>query len=367
MNDQSKFSPLKRGATIGILGDGQLGRMLSIAASRLGFKTHIYGPNKNGPAIHVCTKSTTGPYEDLDAIRDFAKDCDVVTYEFENVPEFTAKAAMVSAPLRPGLSALTTAQDRLVEKTFLRDTAKVPVAAFEDITSIFDLTRAVKKLGYPCVLKTRRFGYDGKGQYVIKSEDDVKTAWAAIKEQPAILEGFVDFKREVSIIAARGKNGEMAAYPLIENVHKNHILHTSTAPADGHGGKAQAFARDILKKLDYVGVIGVEFFEMKNGDLVVNEIAPRVHNSGHWTQNAGCIDQFELHIRAITGWPLGQIQLKHGVQMTNLIGADIEALDTFAHEPDTFIHAYGKKEVRKGRKMGHVNRIIYVPRGKLNR
>ena len=367
MEDQSKFSPLKRGAVIGILGDGQLGRMISMAASRLGFKTHIYGPNNNGSAVHVCSKSTVGPYEDLDAIRDFASECDVVTYEFENVPEFTAKAAMTSAPLRPGLTALKTAQDRLVEKTFLRDTAKVPVADFEDITNVFDLKRAVKKMGCPCVLKTRRFGYDGKGQFVIKSEADIETAWNAIKEQPAILEAFVGFKREVSIIAARGRNGATAAYPLIENVHKNHILHTSTAPADGHDGKAKAFARDILKQLDYIGVIGIEFFEMDTGDLIVNEIAPRVHNSGHWTQDAGCIDQFELHIRAIAGWPLGQIQLKHGVQMTNLIGADIEALDTFAHEPDTFIHAYGKKEVRKGRKMGHVNRIIYVPRGKLNR
>ena len=333
--DQSSVSPLERGAIIGILGGGQLGRMLSLAASRLGFKTHIYGLNENAPAMQVATHSHIGPYEDLDGVRDFADMCDVVTYEFENVPEFTAKAAMASAPLRPGLKALTTAQDRWAEKTFLRDIAEVPVAPFEAVDNIFDLKRAVKALGYPSVLKTRRFGYDGKGQYVLKSKADIEAAWAAIKEQPAILEGFVDFKREVSIISARGINGEIAAYPLIENVHKNHILHTSTAPAEGASGKAKAYARDILKKLDYVGVIGVEFFEMEDGALIINEIAPRVHNSGHWTQDAGCIDQFELHIRAIAGWPLGQIQLKHGVQMTNLIGSDIESLETFVREPDT--------------------------------
>ena len=363
----SKFKPLSQGAVIGILGGGQLGRMLSMAASQLGFQTHIYCPEETSPAAQVSAFNTVGPSEDLDGVKDFAQSCDVVTYEFENVPEFTAKAAMVGAPLHPGLKALKTAQDRLVEKTFLKDKAKVPVAPFEDIKTVFDLKRALKVMGYPAVLKTRRLGYDGKGQYIIKSEDDIEAAWEALNGVPSILEGFVAFKREVSVIAARGENGDVAAYPLIENVHKNHILHTSTAPAEGRGGKAQSFARGILKKLDYIGVIGVEFFEMEDGELIVNEIAPRVHNSGHWTQNAGCIDQFELHIRAIAGWPLGQIQLKHGVQMTNLIGSDIDGLDNFAREPDTFIHSYGKNEARKGRKMGHVNRIIYVPRGKLNR
>ena len=364
---RAMFSPLPQGATIGILGGGQLGRMLSIAASRMGFKCHIYCPDSDSPASHVAALTTIAPYEDLDSVRDFAEACDVVTYEFENVPEFTAKAAAIGSILRPGPQALATAQDRLAEKTFLRDKANVPVAPFHDIKNIFDLKRALKVMGYPAVLKTRRFGYDGKGQYVIKSEDDIDAAWETIKEQPSILEGFVPFKREVSIIAARGINGEIATYPLIENVHKNHILHTSTAPADGHGGKAQSYARYILNELNYFGVIGVEFFEMEDGELIVNEIAPRVHNSGHWTQDAGCIDQFELHIRAIAGWPLGHIQLKHGVQMTNLIGRDIETLDNYAREPDTFIHSYGKTDARPGRKMGHVNRIIYVPRGQLNK
>jgi 5-(carboxyamino)imidazole ribonucleotide synthase len=360
------FSPLASGSTIGILGGGQLGRMLSAAASRLGFKTHIYCPEANSPAAQLAAYETVAPYDDLDSVRDFAESCDIVTYEFENVPEFTAKAAAIGSILRPGPKALATAQDRVAEKTFLKNVAKVPVAPFEQIDNIDDLKQAVTVIDYPCVLKTRRFGYDGKGQYVLKSGDDIETAWTQLGEQPCILEGFIPFKREVSIIAARGVNGETASYPLIENVHKNHILHTSTAPAEGHGGKAKAFARYILKELNYFGVIGIEFFQMENGDLIVNEIAPRVHNSGHWTQNAGCIDQFELHIRAITGWPLGHIQLKHGVQMTNLIGRDIESWDTYAREPDSFIHLYGKEEPRPGRKMGHVNRIIYVPRGQLN-
>ena len=216
----------------------------------------------------------------------------------------------------------------------------------------------MKIIGLPAVLKTRRFGYDGKGQFILKTEADIDAAWAALGEQPAILEGFIKFKREMSIIAARGIDGEVAAYPITENIHKNHILHISTAPATGNGDTAKAMASNILKELEYVGVIGVEFFEMENGDLIVNEIAPRVHNSGHWTQDAGCIDQFELHIRAITGWPLGDIQIKHGVQMTNLIGDDVNDIETYAREPNSFIHLYGKDEARPGRKMGHINRIL---------
>ena len=355
------FTPLKQGAVIGILGGGQLGRMLSVAASRLGFKTHIYCPDANAPASHVAAYQTIAPYEDLDSVRDFAESCDVVTYEFENIPEFTAKAALTGAPLRPGLDALITAQDRFAEKSFLRDKAKVPVTPFKTVDSVFDLKRAVKVIGLPAVLKTRRFGYDGKGQYILKSDADIDTAWDAVGQQPSILEGFVGFKREISIIAAQSVNGEISAYPITENVHKNHILHISTAPAKGHDGKAKAIARDILKELNYHGVVGVEFFQMDNEDLIVNEIAPRVHNSGHWTQDAGCIDQFELHIRAIAGWPLGDIQLKNGVEMTNLIGSDVDKIDSYAREPDTFIHLYGKSEPRPGRKMGHINRIIKLP------
>jgi len=351
-------TPLKPGSTIGILGGGQLGRMLSLAASRLGFQCHIYDPNWAGPAARVSRFETNTAYDNVDAILTFAKSCDVVTYEFENVPALTAKTAASAKALYPNAQALNVAQDRLTEKTFIQDNAKVPVAFFEAVNSVHELKRAVKKLGLPAVLKTRRFGYDGKGQVIIKSEADISDAWAAMKEAPAILEQFIPFKREVSVIAARSITGETAAYPLIENVHKNHILDTSIAPAENNDGRAQGLAIQIMSELDYVGVMATEFFELHDGTLIVNEIAPRVHNSGHWTQDAGCIDQFELHIRAITGWPLGDTTPKHKMKMTNLIGEEVNELEAFANEPSTFIHLYGKRDVKPGRKMGHVNRII---------
>ena len=350
--------PLAPGSVIGILGGGQLGRMLSLAAARLGFQCHIYDPVWGGPASHVARFETNASYENVQAVLSFAKSCDVVTYEFENVPALTAKTAASAKALRPNAQALNVAQDRLTEKTFIRDTAKVPVAFFEAVNSVHELKRAVKKLGLPAVLKTRRFGYDGKGQVIIKSEAEIESAWDAMKDAPAILEQFIPFKREVSVIAARGVTGETAAFPLIENVHKNHILHTSFAPANNDDGRAQGHAIEIMSALNYVGVMACEFFELHDGTLLVNEIAPRVHNSGHWTQDAGCVDQFELHIRAITGWPLGNTTPHNKMEMTNLIGDDVDQWDTLAKQPKTFIHFYGKQDVKPDRKMGHVNRII---------
>jgi len=355
---QASQGPLAPGSVIGIFGGGQLGRMLSLAASRLGFQCHIYDPVWGGPASHVSRFETNAAYENVDAILSFAKSCDVVTYEFENVPALTAKTAASAKPLHPNAQALNVAQDRFTEKSFIRDTARVPVALFEAVDSVHDLKRAAKKLGLPAVLKTRRFGYDGKGQVIIKSEAEIPEAWKAMKDAPAILEQFIPFRREVSVIAARGSTGETAAYPLIENVHKNHILHTSIAPTDNDDGRAQGLAIQIMSALNYVGVMACEFFELHDGTLLVNEIAPRVHNSGHWTQDAGCIDQFELHIRAIAGWPLGDTTPSHKMQMTNLIGEDVNQADKLAEEPKTFIHLYGKRDVKPGRKMGHVNRII---------
>lgn len=351
-------TPLPPGSTIGILGGGQLGRMLSLAASRLGFQCHIYDPSWAGPAARVSRFETNAAYENIDAILGFAKSCDVVTYEFENVPALTAKTAASTKHLRPNAQALNVAQDRLTEKTFIQDQAKVPVALFEPVNSVHELKRAVKRLGLPAVLKTRRFGYDGKGQVIIKADADIDDAWAAMKDAPAILEQFIPFKREVSVVAARGSTGETAAYPLIENVHQNHILHTSVAPAENNDGRAQGLAVQIMSALDYVGVMAVEFFELHDGTLIVNEIAPRVHNSGHWTQDAGCIDQFELHIRAIAGWPLGDTMPKYKMEMTNLIGEDVNDWEALAEQPKTFIHLYGKRDVKPARKMGHVNRII---------
>ena len=351
-------SPLPPGSVIGILGGGQLGRMLSLAAARLGFQTHIYDPNWGGAASHVSRFETNASYENVEAVLSFAKSCDVVTYEFENVPALTAKTAAGTAYLRPNAQALHVAQDRLTEKSFIRDTAKVPVAFFEPVNSVHELKRAIKKLGLPAVLKTRRFGYDGKGQVIIKSGDDISEAWEVMKDAPSILEQFVPFKREVSVIAARSAAGETAAYPLIENVHQNHILHKSVAPAKNDDGHAQGLAIQIMSALNYVGVMACEFFELHDGTLLVNEIAPRVHNSGHWSQDAGCIDQFELHIRAIAGWPLGDTSPKYRVEMTNLIGDDINQWQDLADDPKTFIHIYGKRDVKPARKMGHVNRII---------
>ena len=347
---------LSPGSTIGILGGGQLGRMLAVAATRLGLNTHIYSPEADCPAALVAKQVTVGDFDDVEQVLAFAKTCDAVTYEFENVPAMTAKAAASVTPLRPGARALDVSQDRLVEKSFLRAQLGLDVAGFEDIGSIHDLRRAVKRLGLPCVLKTRRFGYDGKGQVIIRSTADVDKAWDTLSPAQCILEAFIPFEREVSIVAARGLDGTIAAYPLTENVHLNHILHTSSAPAKQDDGSAARMAGQILEHLDYVGVMGVEFFQMEDGKLIVNEIAPRVHNSGHWTQNAGCTDQFEQHIRAVAGWPLGDARPRHGVVMTNLIGDDVAEWKVLAEQPGTHLHLYGKSDIRPGRKMGHVNR-----------
>ena len=351
-------TPLPPGSTIGILGGGQLGRMLSLAASRLGFQCHIYDPEWAGPAARVSRFESNTSYENIEAVLSFAQSCDVVTYEFENVPALTARTAANARSLHPNAQVLNIAHDRFTEKTFIRDKAKVPVAPFEPVNSVHDLKRAIRKLGLPVVLKTRRFGYDGKGQAIIKTESEIEGAWALMKDAPAIVETFIPFKREVSVIAARSFTGETAAYPLIENVHQNHILHKSSAPADNDDGRAQGLAVQIMSALNYVGVMAAEFFELHDGTLLVNEIAPRVHNSGHWTQDAGCVDQFELHIRAICGWPLGDTTPKYKMEMTNLIGDDVNGWKNLAQEPNTFLHLYGKRDIKPGRKMGHVNRII---------
>lgn len=352
-------APLSPGSTIGIFGSGQLGRMLTLAAARLGLKTHIYAPTgADSPAAQVAQTYTQAEYDDLEAVNAFAESCDALTYEFENIPAQTAMAAAQRKPLAPSAFCLTVAQDRLTEKEFISKEAGVPVAPFEPLESEFDLKRALKRLGGSCVLKTRRFGYDGKGQAILRSESDIKAAWEKLGGQSVIAEAFIPFTREVSIVCARGADGQTAAYPLVENVHKNHILHTSTAPAERDTGKARDLALSIMEALDYVGVMATEFFELEDGSFLVNEIAPRVHNSGHWTQDGGCTDQFEQHIRAVAGWPLGNPTPKHGVVMTNLIGEDANDWKALAQEDTAFLHLYGKKEARPGRKMGHVNRIV---------
>lgn len=351
-------TPLSCGSTIGILGGGQLGRMLSVAASRLGLRCHIYDPAPNPPAGQVADQVTTAAWDNSDALRAFAGSVDVVTYEFENIPAATLDLLESLVPVRPGRRALKVSQDRLIEKTFLTELG-LQTAPFRDIPSHDALVAALGDLGTPAILKTRRLGYDGKGQVRIMAPEQAASALAEMGGQDAILEGMIDFSLEVSVIAARGVDGEVACFDPGENVHRDGILRTTTVPARLSASQrmdAVLLAGQILNALDYVGVLGVELF-VTPGGLLVNEIAPRVHNSGHWTQ-AGCtVDQFEQHIRAVAGWPLGNGQRYADVVMENLIGDDMDRLEELRRDALTQIHLYGKSETRAGRKMGHANRV----------
>jgi len=349
--------PLPPGATIGILGGGQLGRMLAVAAARLGYRAHVFEPGA-APAADVAHALTAAPYDDAAALARFAAAVDVITYEFENVPAAALDMLDTAVPLRPDRRALATAQDRLDEKTFLAGLglAVAPHAAVDDAAA---LGAALARIGTPAILKTRRLGYDGKGQAPIATDADAEDALAAMRGQPAILEARIDFTAEISVVVARGRDGAVAAYDPGLNLHEDGILRRTTVPAPLPASlrtDAVLIAGRIVTALDYVGVMGVELFVTARG-LVVNEIAPRVHNSGHWTQNACAVDQFEQHIRAIAGWPLGDGARHADVTMENLIGADIDRLPALAAEPATALHLYGKAEARPGRKMGHVNRI----------
>lgn len=349
---------LAPGAVIGILGGGQLGRMLAVAASRLGFRTHIYEPAANPPAGHVCDRVTTASYDDKAALAAFAASVDVVTYEFENVPTSALDLVEAVRPIRPNRRALAISQDRISEKDFLTGLG-LKTAPYRAVTTLADLLAALEDIGTPGVLKTTRLGYDGKGQARIAAADQAAAALAVMQGAPAVLEGFITFSHEVSVIAARGLDGTVACYDPGENVHLDGILHTTTVPAAlsrAQRTDAVILAGRILNALDYVGVLGVELF-VTPGGLIVNEIAPRVHNSGHWTQNGCVVDQFEQHIRAIAGWPLGDGSRHSDVTMLNLIGDDVEKVPGLARDPKTAIHLYGKAEARPGRKMGHVNTI----------
>lgn len=350
--------PLLPGAVIGILGGGQLGRMLSVAAARLGYQTHIFEPGANPPAAHVAHYVTTASYEDADALKAFAEQVDVITYEFENIPTSALDILESYCPIRPGREALRVSQDRLTEKEFLQRLG-LKTAPFATVDSHEDLDAALDTIGAPAILKTRRFGYDGKGQARLKSNEDIDAAIADMAGAPALLEGFVDFSHEISVIAARGIAGDVACYDPGENVHRDGILHTTTIPATLTGAQrmdAVLLAARILNDLDYVGVMGVELFVTLQG-LIVNEIAPRVHNSGHWTQNGCAVDQFEQHIRAVTGLPLGDGQRHNDVVMENLIGNDMDNIPQILRESNSALHLYGKSDVKPGRKMAHVNRV----------
>ena len=352
------------GDTIGILGGGQLGRMLAAAAAKLGLKAHIFAPEPDSPAFEVAAAHTVADYRDEAALARFAESVSVVTYEFENVPAETAAVLAAHGPVRPNSTALETAQDRLVEKRFLRDLglATAPFASVDDPGA---LARAVAQIGRPSILKTRRFGYDGKGQALVREGSDLAVVFRSLG-QKSILEGVVPFTREVSVVAARGLDGSFAAYDLNENDHANGILATTRLPAavaTASESLASGMVRRIADALDYVGVLTVEMFvvsdEVSGSEtLVVNEIAPRVHNSGHWTLDGAATSQFEQHVRAVCGWPLGSTRRHGAIEMRNLIGAEAQDWHAILCEPGASLHLYGKSAARPGRKMGHVTRVL---------
>ena len=355
---------LKPGSTLGILGGGQLGRMLAQAAERLGIHCHVYSPEEDSCAFDVVRERTCAAFDDEEALSRFADGCDLITFEFENVPAETADFLVTNRkPVLPDPVILATTQDRLAEKSFLTD-FEIRTAPFAEIGSDVDISVAAVQIPAPAIMKTRRLGYDGKGQSIVKKGGDPRAAWTEIKEVPAILEGFIEFERELSVVAARGRDGTFVAYDPIENVHRNQILHQSFVPAGITSVVAKdavAIAKKIADELSYVGVLAVEMFVVAKDDrhqLLVNEIAPRVHNSGHWTIDGASVSQFEQHVRAIAGWPLAKPRRLGKVEMTNLIGEEVEGWKKFLSQPGTAIHIYGKGEARPGRKMGHVTKVM---------
>lgn len=352
--------PLPPGSTIGILGGGQLGRMLALAAARLGLDVVILTPDEGSPASRVAKRTIVAAYDDPNALRALADASHVVTYEFENVPVRAVETLIaLGAEVAPGPDALRVAQDRVEEKTFL-NAAEAPTVAFAAIDSAFDIEDALPRIGLPALLKTRREGYDGKGQVWIKDASEARAAFETVGKVPSVLEARAAFGRELSVIAARGRDGSVAFYPLSENHHEGGVLRTTYAPADvapSLQAQAERIATEVLSRLGYVGVMGIELFDLGRAGLLVNEIAPRVHNTGHWTQDGCEVDQFELHIRAVAGWPLGDTTPKVSVEMTNLLGDEVNDWLMLAAEPNTRVHLYGKGEPRPGRKMGHVNRV----------
>jgi len=353
---------IEPGATIGILGGGQLGRMLAIAAAQLGYRCHIYAPDAVSPAADVAAEWTQAGFDDEEALRRFADAVDVVTYEFENIDATPIEALARWVEVRPSVHALRVAQDRLAEKDFVASLGGRP-APYRAVNSRAELDAAIAEIGTPAILKTCRFGYDGKGQARLMTPADADQAWRTIGGQPSVLEGFVRFEREFSVLLVRGTDGATLTWDSPDNEHRNGILDRSTAPAGPlireQAGEAAALARAVADALDYVGVLTLEFFASEAGP-VFNEMAPRVHNSGHWTIEGARTSQFENHIRAICGLPLGATGLSAArVEMRNLIGDDVNDWQRLLADPNAHLHLYGKRDARPGRKMGHVTRLEY--------
>ncbi|KAA3662798.1 MAG: 5-(carboxyamino)imidazole ribonucleotide synthase [Chloroflexi bacterium] len=358
-------------STIGILGSGQLGRMLALSARQMGYRVHVLSPDHDSPTGQIADKEYTASYDNLDTVREFARGVDVVTYEFENVPAATAAACEAFAPLRPGAKALHISQNRLREKQFFAANG-LPVTQFTAVSTLTDLQNGLTQIGTPAILKTATAGYDGKGQQLIRQPEEAEAAWEKVGKRPSILEGYVDFERELSVVAARGIDGSFVHYDVIENEHRNHILDVSVAPANlppSVAADAIAIADTVMAALDAVGVLTVELFLISNGRFRLNEIAPRPHNSGHLTNNACVTGQFEQQLRAICGLPLGDTSYRRPAAMANLLGdlwpqtQSAKSLipqpnwtPVFAH-PDLHLHLYGKDDARPGRKMGHLTAL----------
>ncbi|MGZ5805338.1 MAG: 5-(carboxyamino)imidazole ribonucleotide synthase [Xanthobacteraceae bacterium] len=354
---------LRPGATIGILGGGQLGRMLALAAARLGLHCHVYCPEKDSPAFDVVRRVSENRYDDQIALAKFADAIDVITYEFENVPVETATFLAAHKPVWPDPKVLAITQDRLAEKRFVTSLG-FSTAPFAEVNNASDLAQALKTIGRPAVLKTRRFGYDGKGQAKITDATDPAAAFREVGSAPSIVEAFVSFEREISVIAARGHDGRIECFDVTENEHGDHILRRSMVPAmvsADVAGEARRMAETIAAAFGYIGVLAVEMFVVATGaghKVLVNEIAPRVHNSGHWTIDGASVSQFEQHVRAIVGWPLAK-PVRHGrIEMFNLIGNEAEDFARWLTTPGASLHLYGKSIWRPGRKMGHVTRVF---------
>ncbi len=345
------------GSTIGIIGGGQLGRMMALAAAELGYKVHIFTPESGSPASHVAFKTTVAEYDDIKRLQDFAGSVDVVTFEFENVPFESLTLLEKLKPVRPSSQVLKVSRNRIREKNAVQALG-IGTALFAEVRSLADLTAAIKKLGLPAILKTAELGYDGKGQVTIRKAEEAQAAWDAIKGAEAVLEGFVDFSMEISVIVARGPSGETQTYVPVQNIHKNHILDTTIAPAPISAAlaeDAENMAVKIATSLEVVGLLAVEMFVTRDNRILVNEMAPRPHNSGHWTMDACITGQFEQIIRAVCGLALGNPARHSDATMKNLVGNDVHDWQNYLANPNAKLHLYGKAETREGRKMGHVN------------
>lgn len=361
-------SLIESGSVVGIIGGGQLGRMTALAAANLGYRVHIYTPERqSGPASQVSDSVSIGSYDDEERLNNFAENVDVVTLEFENIPHESVRALQenLATEICPGWEALYYTKNRIREKDMVQK-ENIETAAYEAVTDFDSLQNAVKKIGTPSILKTTEMGYDGKGQYVLKKDVNLEHLWNEIKAEASeagwVLEEFIDFTKEISVVLARDKQGNCKCFPPAENTHVDGILKTSLAPANIEpfiAKKAMEYAKKIADRLSYIGVLAVEFFVDANQQLLVNEIAPRPHNSGHWTMDGCVTSQFEQHVRAICGLPLGNTEALCPVEMTNIIGDDVKNWLEYMKEPNLKLHLYGKEVAKKGRKMGHLNRLLH--------